>query len=402
MYSLIGELIDIRSDSYAAAHVPLRQYWFQISNMPPEGILSSAQWISGSPFELAITFGEGVKYCLYARINLWNAGGVDKIWSGHDASVDDEGDSYSMDEWVLRDQSPFQEIISGWIGAKEHPQVLAAGGISRSENRFEKGRALVASVSADGSVALWDAEGRRPILHAPSALYEKPASGRLEPILMSLEEARVSVVSGENYYDILVAASSCRNRLLEWSVLILRVYTSRDRSRAGTLTHDTLYLAAPHQYFSVYATLVDVCQSCDGRSVCSVWRDGLKEKEFLVMHETPDLTTSSQWSNWMADPGVRVATNATMRCVARCLNSTSVLISSFYAMTPLDGGGHDGRLGLPSFVHPSGDREKLVKRLSGPSEEGLCGLLNSSRYSPENATDIIHVKKLSSKCYRHF
>ena len=44
-------------------------------------------------------------------------------------------------------------------------------GISKSSNNFEKDKTLVASVSADGSLALWDVEARRPVLHAPAALY---------------------------------------------------------------------------------------------------------------------------------------------------------------------------------------------------------------------------------------
>lgn len=113
----IGELIDLRSDSYASSHVPMRQCWFQIGNMPPTGILSTGEWVS--PVELAVTFGDGVNYCLYARLHLRHSGGE---------MGSDEEDEYSIDEWVLRDQTPFQEIISGWMGSRERPRIMAAAG----------------------------------------------------------------------------------------------------------------------------------------------------------------------------------------------------------------------------------------------------------------------------------
>lgn len=37
-------------------------------------------------------------------------------------------------------------------------------------------------------------------------------------VMKRLIEARVSVISNENYYDVLVAASTCKSRLLEWKV----------------------------------------------------------------------------------------------------------------------------------------------------------------------------------------
>lgn len=43
-------------------------------------------------------------------------------------------------------------------------------GLSKSVNCFEKDRTIMASVSADGSVTVWDAESRRLLLHVPVIL----------------------------------------------------------------------------------------------------------------------------------------------------------------------------------------------------------------------------------------
>lgn len=115
-------MINLRGDNYSATHAPLKQYWFQLDNMPPSGTLSTGQWVSGSSHDVAVTFGDGVNYCLYARVSL-------KITDLEDGILHRESRESSLQEWVLRDQTPLQEMISGWIGGKERPKTIAVGGM---------------------------------------------------------------------------------------------------------------------------------------------------------------------------------------------------------------------------------------------------------------------------------
>ena len=154
--------------------------------------------------------------------------------------------------------------------------------------------------------------------------------------------------------------------------------------------HGTLHLATPVQYFSTYATLVDVCVS--NNSVSSVWRDGLKEREFLLTHDLPALADTKQHPNWIADPSIKEASAAPMRCVAEAVFYSDIHVSSEYSMAPLDGQGLDGRLSAPCGLPTLHDgKDRLVKKFGGYSTEGMTGLLKSMNCSPAKAMETLHV-----------
>lgn len=174
-------------------------------------------------------------------------------------------------------------------------------------------------------------------------------------------------------------------------IVIVRVYRSSNRE----LTYGVLRLATPAQLFSTYATLVDVCAS--GVSVSSVWRDGLKEREFLLTHGLPALAETKQHSNWVVDPAIKEASAAPMRCVAEAVTCSDVRVSTDYAMTPLDGQGLDGRLSAPCKLPiSSGGKDRLVKNFGGSSvsTEGMTGLLKSLNCSSSKAIETLHVSEL--------
>lgn len=117
MFYLLGEMIHLRSDKYNHAPLPLKQHWFQISSMPPSGRLETGSWLRGSSTELVATFGENTSHAVYVRI--------DTVSGGSD---------FVLNEWLLRDQTPFQVIISGLIGRRERPQIVTASGYLQQNN----------------------------------------------------------------------------------------------------------------------------------------------------------------------------------------------------------------------------------------------------------------------------
>lgn len=156
-------------------------------------------------------------------------------------------------------------------------------------------------------------------------------------------------------------------------------------------TYDAMFLASPKEHFSVYATLVDIHHAFfDGRNqITSVWRDGLKEREYMVMHDVPRIEETKCWSNWIADPTVDDASAAPMRCVARTLACSKTLFSSNFCLSPLDGCSLDGRLA------PHRNRgESLVKSTFSDESEArlsLSAVLEDSGCSVHKATNTIHV-----------
>jgi hypothetical protein len=86
--------------------------WFQIDNLPPSGLVSNASFIRNSSLDMIVSFDQNTHYSVYARIS-------------DNASYNS---SLSLEEFILRDQSPFQEIISGLIGSKEKPAIMGVSG----------------------------------------------------------------------------------------------------------------------------------------------------------------------------------------------------------------------------------------------------------------------------------